>query len=547
MRLLNVESFELVEFLRDDEPQYAIASHRWGDREATFLEVRNGVNTHTTGYQKVVNFAEYVKTKVPSVKWLWIDTCCINKESAAELSEAINLMFEWYKRAEICLGYLGDVETIDDTGAFYRSEWFERGWTLQELLAPRVLVFLTRKWEVLGHKGEVADDFPPTETGSNLEQTIAARTRIPAKVLRNYDTSTNSTIHEKLAWMDGRKTLLEEDKSYALYGILGVSLGTNYGEREKARDRLLAAIHQLESVAHHKAKQYREIAAWISTTSLEENHNAARKDHQPGTGEWLLRTDNYRNWKLGSYRHLWTKYETDACPTWNASFNRSGIYENKETYEAWKTGFAKHAWIHGKTGSGKTILCSTIVEDIREYCKTTSNAGQAIFYFSFTDQAKQSYESLIRSMVAQLGWKEPAYSLLKRAYERPDRIISVDELQQILSASVASYYEVFLHMDGLDECSTSQGGRSSVLSSIERLVRDMPNIRTIVTSRDYPQIRSCMEAIRVLEFKLDKNKVDPDIRKYVLTQLAEDYKLQKVSGPTKILIEDTLTRKAEGS
>lgn len=186
MRLLNVHTLELKEFGEDKKPAYAIASHRWDEHEATFADVRDAQNTATTGYRKVQEFAEYVKTHVPAIDWLWIDTCCINRENPNELSRAINLMFEWYRKADICLAYLRDVEGAEGRGSFERSQWFERGWTLQELLAPRTVVFLSRTWEVIGNKGAANSGFTGTNVGRSLEQVIAAITKVPQEVLQAY-------------------------------------------------------------------------------------------------------------------------------------------------------------------------------------------------------------------------------------------------------------------------------------------------------------------------------------------------------------------------
>lgn len=142
MRLLEVDTLDLVEFRDDNRPSYVAASHRWlTNEEATFQDVRDRLNTNTEGYQKIVAFAAYIRNNIPHVKWLWIDTCCINKDSATELSEAIDSMFELYRSAELCLAHLADVETAEDRSGFEKSEWFKRGWTLQELLAPRIVLF----------------------------------------------------------------------------------------------------------------------------------------------------------------------------------------------------------------------------------------------------------------------------------------------------------------------------------------------------------------------------------------------------------------------
>jgi hypothetical protein len=515
MRLLNVKDLTLVEFHQDSErPPYAIASHRWTAREATFADVRDRVNTDTIGYKKVEAFAEFVKTHALDIEWLWIDTCCINKDSTAELSEAINLMFEWYLKADICLAYLSDVEGFGDVAAarqigWQHSVWFGRGWTLQELLAPRIVVFLTKQWEVFGNKGGSVHEYSNMDIGNSLEYDIAKVTGVPIDVLQRFESSANSTVGEKLAWMQHRTTTKEEDKSYALYGIFDVCIGANYGEKgDKARERLLAAIHQTEVTAAEKAKRFREISKWISPVQPWENHETVRVRHEPGTGGWLLESDSYRSWKSGSIRHL---------------------------------------WLYGPVGSGKTVLCSTAIEDIRIHCNSERNVGQAIFYFSFSDLSRQTYESLVRSIVVQLGWKEPGRSFLDEAYDVQRRVaFGMDKLNRALGIIAPSYDEIVLHLDGLDECPPAQDARHDLMLLLQRLLQDIPNVRMIATSRDRPDIRARMEAMKVMAMPLSTQAVDADIRKYVLTELAENGKLQQLDDQTKDRIEATIVQRANG-
>ncbi|KAK6413718.1 hypothetical protein LTR95_017828, partial [Oleoguttula sp. CCFEE 5521] len=290
MRLLNVESPTFAEFLDDERPAYVIASHRWvEDNEATFQDVKDCRNTSGGGYQKVKAFAEYVKSYIVHIRWLWIDTCCINKESAAELSEAINSMFDWYQNAELCIAYLADVATAEDMRGFENSEWFKRGWTLQELLAPQIVVFVTAAWQVIGHKGSASGSNPVLSVGRELGDTTARVTDLPAEVLLNYDASASLSDEGKLRWMDGRTTTRPEDMSYALFGILDVRLPAIYGEKGiGARQRLEAAIHQRNILAAQQAEERRNIAAWLSSADPWTNHESARQLHEPGTGAWLL-------------------------------------------------------------------------------------------------------------------------------------------------------------------------------------------------------------------------------------------------------------------
>ncbi|KAJ5975266.1 hypothetical protein N7481_008973 [Penicillium waksmanii] len=126
---------------------------------------RNAVTTDSEKkkWQKIQSFCK--KARDDEFEFAWIDTCCINKDSSAELSEAINSMFQWYRQATKFYVYLADV---NDVKQLARSEWFRRGWTLQELLAPRNIQFFSYNWAKLGDK-------------KTLLGTFAALTRIPVE------------------------------------------------------------------------------------------------------------------------------------------------------------------------------------------------------------------------------------------------------------------------------------------------------------------------------------------------------------------------------
>ena len=155
MRLLRLEAdggFSVTEFVGQDVPRYAILSHTWGpdDEEVTLKDLENGTGQHKFGYNKL-RFCRKQAAK-DGLKFFWIDTCCIDKSSSAELSEAINSMFRWYQNATKCYVFLSDVSTSNSTGTrmssqqtptIHHSRWFTRSWTLQELLAPKSVEFFS--------------------------------------------------------------------------------------------------------------------------------------------------------------------------------------------------------------------------------------------------------------------------------------------------------------------------------------------------------------------------------------------------------------------
>ncbi|TFB00306.1 hypothetical protein CCMA1212_007939 [Trichoderma ghanense] len=223
MRLLNTSTLEPQEFDYGNIPPYAILSHRWGKEEMTLQDLERGV-TNKEGFTKIQQCCE--RAKSDGFDYAWIDTCCINKTSSAELSEAINSMYLWYYQADRCYAYLSDVPWKCSIG---ESEWFTRGWTLQELLAPSEVHFVDVHWKDLG-----------TRTG--LQETISECTGIPINILSGEDDLESASIAMRMSWAAKRKTQRLEDRAYCLMGIFGINMPLLYGEGERAFIRLQEEI-----------------------------------------------------------------------------------------------------------------------------------------------------------------------------------------------------------------------------------------------------------------------------------------------------------------
>jgi len=234
MRLLERDEmggFQLTEELYDDIPSYAILSHTWGKGEVLFKDMMDLTGKNKTGYHKIQFCGDQALRD--GLEFFWVDTCCIDKSSSAELQEAINSMFQWYSGAAKCYAYLSDVSSADDNPrwelAFRKSLWFTRGWTLQELLAPKSVEFFDRDGSRLGDK-------------KSLERQIHEITGIPLGALRGSPLS-GFSFRDRMSWMKNRKTRRKEDRVYSLFGIFGVHLPLIYGEKEeKARNRLLREV-----------------------------------------------------------------------------------------------------------------------------------------------------------------------------------------------------------------------------------------------------------------------------------------------------------------
>ncbi|GIZ47508.1 hypothetical protein CKM354_001059700 [Cercospora kikuchii] len=272
MRLLNISTLEFQTFGDNDRPPYAIASHRWEGKETTYYEMLHDQGTHSNGYLKVVGFCQLVNrmnTQIGPVRalndlglrcqcdWLWIDTACINKQDGAELSESINSMFSWYGNSSICYAYLVDVKPTQKLWSskldLMRSQWFKRGWTLQELLAPRTVVFVANDWTIIGHKCAYSDKVCNSVCqgfGDRLNKTIAHITGISQKVISMPTPFQLRDVSaaEKMSWAKKRVTTRPEDQAYCLLGLLDVFISPIYGEGENAWRRLLQALEHKQSL-----------------------------------------------------------------------------------------------------------------------------------------------------------------------------------------------------------------------------------------------------------------------------------------------------------
>ena len=236
MRLLHAQSLELCEFLENVTPPYAILSHTWEKEEVTYQDMQSPAAKLKAGYTKIERCCD--QAVGDGYEYVWIDTCCIDKSSSAELSEAINSMYVWYKNATTCYAYLADVEPVLTVGkskpkiplaSFKRSRWFTRGWTLQELIAPARVEFFSGDWSLFGTK-------------TLLHSTLSEVTGIDEATLTGSRNLREVSIAKKMSWASKRVTTRVEDIAYCLLGIFGVNLPLLYGEGEKAFVRLQEEI-----------------------------------------------------------------------------------------------------------------------------------------------------------------------------------------------------------------------------------------------------------------------------------------------------------------
>lgn len=224
MRLINTTTFELEEYFGSNIPKYAILSHAWGIEEVSFQDWANpSRRIAKAGYLKIDSACRQARTD--GLDYLWVDTNCIDKSSSAELTEAINSMFSWYRNSLVCYAYLEDVPEK----RFENSRWFTRGWTLQELLAPSIVNFYDDGWTMLGTKPDLATEI------SNI-------TGIGKGYLVQPSSVKHASVATRMNWISRRETTREEDMAYCMLGIFDINMPLLYGEGGKAFMRLQEEI-----------------------------------------------------------------------------------------------------------------------------------------------------------------------------------------------------------------------------------------------------------------------------------------------------------------
>ncbi|KAI0381464.1 heterokaryon incompatibility protein-domain-containing protein [Hypomontagnella monticulosa] len=297
MRLLKTTSYELLEAndIPTPFPPYTILSHTWisPKDEITYQDIKRRKDDIESsifkqkGWSKLKQYCD--RAAKDGWEWAWMDTCCIDKTNPADTQEAINAMFRWYQNAGICYAYLEDVDILKilrvhedaellrgvdileeadideisrcgDVADFNNflhtalrqfivgAKWFTRGWTLQELLAPHYLVLVDRAWRRIG-------------TRESWAMEIREASKIEARHLTGFRPTDfqSCSIAMRLSWAARRETTVEEDETYSLIGLFGISMPLIYGEgRWRAFNRFqreLIAVYSDDSVFAWKAER----------------------------------------------------------------------------------------------------------------------------------------------------------------------------------------------------------------------------------------------------------------------------------------------------
>ncbi|KAF2176924.1 WD40 repeat-like protein [Zopfia rhizophila CBS 207.26] len=453
MRLLrrcDTGDFTLTQVDDDSIPPYAILSHTWGAdaEEVTFKDLTNDTGRDKPGYEKIRFCGEQARKH--GLEYFWIDTCCINKTNKAELSKAINSMFRWYRNAARCYVYLSDVSTAkrkarDQSSeytwepAFRASQWFTRGWTLQELLAPSSVEFFSRDCKRLGDK-------------ISLLQQIHEITALPQSALQGGPLSQFS-VNERLSWIENRQTKFEEDKAYSLLGIFDVYVPPIYGEgMARAFKRLMDEIDKRDNcIQDLRLTDPRDDKKRIEDTKgglLEDSYH------------WILENPDFQRWRDDQQSRL--------------------------------------LWIKGGPGKGKTMLLCGIIDELN---KSMSKADQLSYFFcQATDSRINNATAVLRGLLYLLVEQQPSLvSHIRKKHDHAGKALFEDANAWVALSEIftdilqdPSLNSTYLIVDALDECVV---GLPKLLDFIVQKSCISTRVKWTVSSRNWPNIEERLEKV----------------------------------------------------
>ncbi|ETN44126.1 uncharacterized protein HMPREF1541_10676 [Cyphellophora europaea CBS 101466] len=471
-------SFDLTKDLFDDIPPYAVLSHTWGEDEdeVTFDDLEKGTAASKSGFEKLQFCAKQAADD--HLEHFWVDTCCINKTDSTEVTYAITSMFRWYRDAAMCYVYLSDVTASTQDSAndqdcwelFRKSRWFTRGWTLQELLAPKFVKFYSREGIFLGHK-------------TALQAIIHEITSIPVTALRGVPLSEFS-VDDRLQWAAGRSTKRVEDKAYCLLGIFEVFMPLIYGEGENALHRLREQIGKPSITTDYESRKRQELLEVLPWLKFNIKHEKVYDECLAGTGQWFLKSPTFVIWLEKQGGLLW-------CP--------------------------------GIPGAGKTVLASLVVEELQQICSSRNRHAVCHIYFDYDLRHGQHSAAVAGDLLAQLLHKLPTIPTEIRDRLETLRRSSVQSTKReyltMLRLASKSFNKVFIVVDALDEC--TEYTHRTLVNDFQNIG---PHVSILVTSRPWDSIGRIFDGSDQLRISAAKI----DMEAYIRRELQDNIELSDI-------------------
>ncbi|KID69235.1 Ankyrin repeat-containing domain protein, partial [Metarhizium hybridum] len=221
-----------------------------------------------------------------------------------------------------------------------------------------------------------------------------------------------------------------------------------------------------------------DILEWITRIDYGHQYSDILKRRCEGTGQWLLDSTKFENW-------LESKGQTLFC---------SGI-----------------------PGAGKTVLSAIVVDHLCRKFGNDSSIGIAWLFCEYHRHNEQTLEHLLSSLLKQLLKQQTTLpncvTELYESHQRRTTRPSIDDIVELLQSSTATLSRIFVIVDALDECQTTEGCQMDFISELFTF-KDGVKANLFATSRHIDRIQRKFSRCISLEIKA----TDEDIRMYLKGQ-----------------------------
>ncbi|KAI1125913.1 hypothetical protein F5Y10DRAFT_246133 [Nemania abortiva] len=266
-----------------------------------------------------------------------------------------------------------------------------------------------------------------------------------------------------------------------------------------------------------KERERKELLDWLCKADPSGIYNAALEKHQPGTCEWLVRDSN--------------------------------------EFKTWQESSSSLLWLHGKAGSGKSILSSSVIKYLQERYDADPGCAFAYFFFSFSDREKQDLAVILASLVKQVSASQPFIPQAVKAlgqYKEKGLRPNIKTLENALMTAASGFSSVSIVLDALDECPTLSGERGNLLRSLTHIIDTMPhNFHIFCTSRAEPDIKEAIGAIlprpsrAAIDLATSRTGTNQDINLYIDSMFASIH-YNSWPDDLKARAKNLLSEKADG-
>ncbi|KAF7974428.1 hypothetical protein HWV62_12148 [Athelia sp. TMB] len=465
-----------------------------------------------TALQKIVPIIDHFTVNHPPLKLAWIALSSAYKAAHSHIAEdtivrdLVESLCGMISAASACQNLLDIEDAANNINAIGRTsvdvallihKYADTSTTRKASVSPH-----TARLSLANMTSEIAEcERQCAELTATLSLKLQVQTMPAAEVLQNEARRLQEGIEQVGAISDRladlpqlihSKTTGHTFNAVRTSGVVTMVAGNyiegDYYAAQEGASEIQEGLYEIQDTVKliHDERKNDAINGWMAAPDTSLNYKAAREKHQRGTGSWLVHGSIFEEWKAHPDSVL---------------------------------------WLHGGPGCGKTIICSSAIENVKKSCRNKSLVGYAYFFFDGTSAQSKlaTHESLIRSLIMQFSDRldgiHPALADLYDLEDKGRHQPLISSLEDTLLEIIKTFTSAYIIIDALDECAEQR----KLLTWIQYITsQTSSNLHLLVTSRLEPDIKNCLCALSTIEeMAVADKQASSDIRHYINARLSE--------------------------